>query len=114
MTAHLCATCGEPLDHASRLCDATTCCACEMARLQPDEWSVFLAALRSAAVDGIVHQDNVRPLIRGRIEPKRIGRCYARAKREGLLVPVGIDESHDYAGKNAGRPEPRYQLREAS
>lgn len=81
----------------------------------PDaEWSTFLAAVRSAAVDGVVHQSAVRPLIRGRIEPKHIGQAYKRAIREGVLVERSPERSDDEAGKNAGRWEPTYELRSAA
>ena len=44
------------------------------------------------------------------IPPREIGRLYARAKREGLLVEVGTERSDDRKGKNAGRHEPVYEL----
>jgi hypothetical protein len=75
------------------------------------EWSTFVTAIRAAAVGGIVHQRNVRPMIRGRIEPKHIGQQYARAIREGLLVEGSPERSDDSVGKNAGRWEPSYELR---
>jgi hypothetical protein len=86
-------------------------CSCDAA---DDEWSVFVAAVRSSArADGSVHQCDVRPLIRGRIEPKHIGQMWKRARRERLLVEVGHERSDDEPGKNAGRMEPYYELRAA-
>lgn len=79
-----------------------------------DEWSVFTTALTTAARDGRVHQADVRPIIRGRIEPKHIGTLYRRARAEGLLREVEHERSDDVAGKNAGRLEPVYELRSAS
>lgn len=75
-----------------------------------DEWSVFRAALRSAAKDGRVHQADVRPLIRGRIEPKHIGLAYRRAVREGLLTEVSRERSNDEAGRNTNKWEPVYEV----
>lgn len=92
-----------------------TFCACTTG--PASEWSVFTTAIRAAAAssaDGLVHQRDVRPRVRGRIEPKHIGRCYTRAIQEGLLVRAGHEESDDVAGKNAGRLEPRYELRTAA
>lgn len=75
------------------------------------EWATFLAALRVAAVDGIVHQSAVRPLIRGRIEAKHIGTLYRRAKAEGLLVDTGEREpSNDVAGRNTDKLDRIYKL----
>ena len=56
----------------------------------PTEWRTFTAALRAAVRDdGTVHACDVRPLVRGRIEPKHIGESWRRARNEGLLVEVG-------------------------
>lgn len=80
-----------------------------------DEWSLFLAALRQAVRDdSTVHASDMRRLIRGRIEPKHVGLCWRRARREGLVVEIGHERSDDERGKNAGRMEPYYRLREAS
>lgn len=85
------------------------------APVAPDsEWATFLMALRKAAVDGVVRQAKVRPLIRGRIEPKHIGQQYKRAIREGVLVERAPERSDDELGKNAGRWEPTYELRPAA
>lgn len=76
-----------------------------------DEWALFVAAVREAArPGGAVHQCDVRPLIRGRVQPKHIGLLYRRAVTEGLLVRLGYEESDDLQGKNAGRMEPVYEL----
>ena len=81
---------------------------------ETDEWTLFLAAVRAAVRDGRVHQRDVRPLVRGRIEPKHIGLSYRRAVREGLLAPLAPERSDDEAGKNAGRWEPVYEWRGAA
>ncbi|WP_436699922.1 hypothetical protein [Nocardioides sp. BYT-33-1] len=79
------------------------------------EWSTFTAALRLARrADGTVHQCDVRPHIRGRIEPKRIGQLWRRARSERLVVEVGHERSNDIEGRNAGRMEPYYELRSAA
>ena len=77
---------------------------------QGDEWVIFLAALGTATRSGQVHQADVRPLIRGRIEPKHVGTLYRRAKAEGLLREAGHERSDDVVGKNAGRLEPFYEV----
>ena len=77
----------------------------------PDgEWITFVSALRAAAVDGVIHQSAVRPLIRGRIEAKHIGQLYRRARTEGLLREVDHERSDDAAGRNSHRLEPVYRL----
>lgn len=76
-----------------------------------DEWAVFVAAITQAARDGEVHQSAVRPLIRGRIEPKHIGTLYRRAKAEGLLTDTGRREpSNDVAGRNSDKLDRIYAL----
>lgn len=76
------------------------------------EWATFIGAVRqvAAAHAGVVDQNKVRPLIRGHIEPKHIGAAFSTAKRLGLLERIGINESTDAEGKNAGRPQPLYKL----
>lgn len=88
-------------------------CSCREST-SPSEWVIFTSALRKAAKSGRVHQGDVRPLIRGRIEPRHIGRCYSRARREGLLVEVGREQSNDVAGRNTNKWEPVYELRSAA
>lgn len=87
-------------------------CACVDPRpVAPSEWDIFTSAVRSAAVGGVVHQRDVRPLIRGRILPKHIGGYYRRAKAEGLLVDTGDREpSDDFVGRNADKLDRVYRL----
>lgn len=88
---------------------------CRLGTAETSEWAIFRAALRKAARDdGSVHQADVRPLIRGRIEPKHIGTLYRRARTEGLLREIDHERSDDLAGRNAGRLEPVYELRSAA
>ena len=83
-------------------------CECEHS-----DWHVFVRAVRAAARDdGTVHQSDVRPRIRGRIEPKRIGTLYRRAKAEGLLRDTGqVEPSTDVAGRNGDKLSRIYALR---
>ena len=82
------------------------CCNCDDA-----EWQVFLRAVRAAAQDdGTVHQRDVRPRLRGSLDPKAIGRQWARARRERVVSEIGHERSDDRHGKNAGRMEPVYRL----
>ena len=79
------------------------------------EWRLFLEVLdQSAGIDGLVHQDAIRPHLRGRVHPKHIGQLYARAKRQGLLVQVGKEPSTDAAGRNTHHDSPIYELRKAA
>ncbi len=58
-----------------------------------EEWAVFTSALRTAAVDGLISQTDMRPLIRGRIFHKHIGLAYRRAKESGLIerrLDIGV------------------------
>ena len=78
----------------------------------PDEWAVLVAAVSKVAAehDGEVDWTHVRPIIRGRIEPKHVGTLVRRARREGLLIEDHFDRSEDAVGKNAGRMEPKYRI----
>lgn len=79
-----------------------------------DEWTTFLTVLREVAVDGVVHQKDVRPKIRGRIYHKHIGQLYKRARNEGVLVQIDKEPSGDVVGKNTHHDSPVYQLRGAA
>lgn len=86
------------------------------------EWGVFVTAVRAAVCSRPlcerpgrhVHQDDVRPRIKGRIEPKHIGQLYRRAKSEGLLAFVGKEPSGDAEGRNTHHDSPVYELRSAA
>lgn len=80
------------------------------------EWGVFKQALRDATrADASVHQCDVRPLIRGRIEPKHIGQLWRRARTEGLVSDTGEREpSNDTAGRNTDKLDRIYSLRSAA
>lgn len=110
-----CSTCSGRLDHAAILCDATVCTTCEIDRIREaakeHEWDVMVSALRTVAAEhnGTVDWTHVRPLIKGRIQHKHVGQLTKRAKRLGLIAECEIRRSRDFAGKNAGRPEPVYK-----
>ncbi len=80
------------------------------------EWRLFSDAVVRVAHSngGRVDQNDVRPLIRGRVAPKRIGSFYRRACLEGLLRVDGYSISDDHEGRNAGRPMRCYVLVGAS
>lgn len=106
MTADL-ATRRDRCAHGYAAIQHPTYCACTTI----GEWAIFLAALRSAVRGGVVHQRDVRPIIRGRIEPKHIGTLYRRAKAEGVLIDTGKREpSDDVAGRNADKLDRIYEL----
>lgn len=81
-----------------------------------DDWHVFLSALRSVARDdGTVHQADMRPRIRGRIEPKVIGTLYRRARAEHIIRDTGQREpSNDAAGRNTDKLDRIYALGRAA
>lgn len=65
------------------------------------EWSIFVAALKQAKrADGSISQTDMRPLIKGRIEPNHIGGFYVKAKREHLIKPLDRERSTDHASRN--------------
>jgi len=118
--------CGHVLDRASVMVGDTTCSDCRRAPLlagiraaeqskrqaaaDGNEWSLFIVALRQAARDGIVHQNDVRPLIRGRIYHKHIGPLYTRAKAAGVLVELHREQSEDGIGRNTHHASGVYRL----
>ena len=76
------------------------------------EWDTYVAAIHQAADDaGIVRPNVLRPLLRGRVKPNRIGAMTHRAARSGLLVATGEWEvSDDREGRNSGKPSRIYRL----
>lgn len=83
-------------------------CACH----EMGEWAIFTAAIRKAArPGGEIHQCDVRPLIRGRVEPKHIGQMWRRARAEGLVRDTGErEQSNDAAGRNTDKLDRIYRL----
>ncbi|HEY0889434.1 MAG TPA: hypothetical protein VGE38_07480 [Nocardioides sp.] len=117
-TRPLCDACGDTIDYAAFLCDAPVCTSCEIRRLrarrESDEWSVFVSALRQAAVGGVVRWNDVRPIIRGRIFHKHIGSLVKKAKAQGLLVEIKRESSADAVGRNTHHDSGVYRLRGAA
>lgn len=75
------------------------------------EWAEFVSALHAAVDNGRVKPNDLRPRLRGRVAPRRIGAFFNKAKAEGLLVDTGEWEiSDDHEGRNAGRPCRIYRL----
>lgn len=76
------------------------------------EWRTFTDAVTRVAHahGGMVDQNDVRPIIRGNVAPKRIGAFWRRACLEGWLRADGYSTSNDRAGRNAGRPMRCYRL----
>ena len=100
-------------EHGCHITQHPAFCECS----EMTSWAVFTRALETAAKrsrDGLVHQGEVRPLIRNRIAPKTIGRLYSRARREGLLKQVGKEPSTDERGRNTHHDSPIYRLRGAA
>lgn len=116
-----CDQCRGPLYPVDITCNATVCVECvrrpldkalaDAVRNNPVGWSFFRNSLEAARrEDGTVHACDLRPVLRGRLEPKTIATCYRVARQRGLLVEAGTERSDDHAGKNAGRWEPFYEL----
>jgi hypothetical protein len=71
------------------------------------EWSLFLLGLVSAAKrgGGLIRPNDLRPMIRGKVAPRRIGAFTHRALSQGLVAYTGDWEvSDDRAGRNGGKP----------
>lgn len=111
--------CAQGFDLATQHGTGGFCRCSDPAPVAPDgggitaaEWSLFVAAVKAVVrPDGEVHQSDMRPRIRGRIEPKAIGRCYRRAKAERLLVDTQRrEESDDRAGRNTDKLDRIYAL----
>lgn len=77
------------------------------------EWALFVAALRQCVrADGTVSSNDVRPLIAGKVAPKRVARFYQIAQAPGpdrLLERSGnYEDSTDAHGKNKAKVIPLY------
>jgi hypothetical protein len=71
------------------------------------EWSLFVEALRVVAIGpgGRIGPNELRPLIRGKVAPRRIGAFTNRALSLGLVAYTGEWEvSDDTEGRNRGKP----------
>ena len=74
------------------------------------EWAIFTEAIVTASLfDGIVRPNELRPMLAGRVAPRRIGGFTNRALAEGLIEWRGDwQTSDDKRGRNAGRPAKIY------
>lgn len=73
----------------------------------PDhEWQAFVEALIQArSFGGIIKPNDLRPMVRGVVAPRRIGAFTHRALSQGLVEYTGhYQVSDDLAGRNAGKP----------
>lgn len=70
------------------------------------EWDVYVTALHLAAdSNGVIQPNALRPLVRGKVAPKRLGAFSHRALTSGLLEATGAWQiSDDTEGRNAGKP----------
>lgn len=70
------------------------------------EWGIFVTALMVAAgSDGMVRPNDMRPMLAGRVAPRRVGSFYRKACLEGLIAPTDKWQTSDDAhGRNVGKP----------
>ena len=71
------------------------------------EWDEFVRCLRFAAARGAgtISPNVLRPLVRGKVAPRRIGAFTHRALSQGLVAYTGDYElSDDTEGRNGGKP----------
>ena len=70
------------------------------------EWELFKAALAEAVNEfGTISPNRLRPLVRGKVAPRRIGAFTHRALSQGLVEYTGTYEvSDDVEGRNGGKP----------
>ncbi len=75
------------------------------------EWQLFKECLVTASrFDGMVRPNDMRPMLAGRVAPRRIGSFYRKACLEGLIRAT--DEwqtSNDAHGRNVGKPARIYR-----
>jgi len=89
--------------------DLLSCLAEPSIPSERDEWDAYVAALRSVASRnaGLIPPNELRPLVRGRVKPNRIGAFTHRALRAGIVRRTGEWQvSDDREGRNGGKPAP--------
>lgn len=79
-------------------------------KIPPEEYAVFVEAVKRSARDGLVRQNDVRPLVRGRIYHKHIGALWTWALSSGLLVELDREQSTDTAGRNSHHRSGVYRI----
>lgn len=75
------------------------------------ERELFVAAIRQVARGGLVRQNDVRPLVRGRIFHKHIGSLWTWAVASGLLEQIEREQSSDVASRNTHHNSGVYRLK---
>jgi hypothetical protein len=71
------------------------------------EWDLYVDALATVAARraGLIFPNELRPMVRGKVAPRRIGALMNRALKRGIVRRTGDWQvSDDHAGKNSGRP----------
>lgn len=71
-----------------------------------EEWQVYVAALKSCRDDaGLISPNLLRPMVRGKIAPRRISAFANAALAAHLVEHTGEWEiSDDREGRNSGKP----------
>jgi hypothetical protein len=73
------------------------------------EWDLYVDALATVAARhaGLIFPNELRPMVRGKVAPRRIGALMNRSLKRGIVRRTGEWEvSTDHEGRNAGRPVP--------
>ena len=73
------------------------------------EWDLYVDALAIVASRhaGLIPPNELRPLVRGKVAPRRIGAFAHRAMARGLVRRTGDWQvSDDHEGRNVGKPAP--------
>jgi hypothetical protein len=76
------------------------------------EWDLYVAALATVAARhaGLIFPNELRPMVRGKVKPQRIGALRNRAIARGLVKPLEQADprhwevSNDHEGRNIGKP----------
>jgi len=94
--------------HAAR--DAGMARAATTSKIPDHERELFVSAVRQVARNGVVRQNDVRPLVRGRIYHKHIGALWSWAVTSGLLAELDREQSNDTTGRNTHHNAGVYRL----
>lgn len=70
--------------------------------------------MTAAANDGQVDPNAVRRLLPAWVQPQVVGAVYNQLQAQRRLERIGWTTNEDRRGRNAGKPLPLYQLRDAS
>lgn len=71
-----------------------------------EEWQLYVAALKQCRdEDGLIRPNDLRPLVRGRIAPRRISAfCNAAVAADLIVFADQWQVSDDHEGRNSGKP----------